>query len=182
MKKLILIGRSEAGKTTLTQALMGEKIHYYKTQYVNYYSGIIDTPGEYAQVAHLGHALAVYTYEADIVGLLCSAREPYCLFPPCCTACSNRETIGIVTQIHRKGARPDRAEKWLRLAGCRKVFHVDSKTGDGILELLSYLREPGDKKFPWEEEGARVMNDAGSKKRIREKKNSSGAVKEQETD
>ena len=35
MKKLVLIGRSEAGKTTLTQALRGEKIHYHKTQYVN---------------------------------------------------------------------------------------------------------------------------------------------------
>ena len=30
MKKLVLIGRSEAGKTTLTQALRGEKIHYHK--------------------------------------------------------------------------------------------------------------------------------------------------------
>ena len=35
MKKLILIGRSEAGKTTLIQALRGEKIEYKKTQYVN---------------------------------------------------------------------------------------------------------------------------------------------------
>ena len=31
MKKIILIGRSECGKTTLTQALKGEKIHYHKT-------------------------------------------------------------------------------------------------------------------------------------------------------
>ena len=32
MRKLILVGRSEAGKTTLTQALRGESIHYHKTQ------------------------------------------------------------------------------------------------------------------------------------------------------
>ena len=32
MKKLVLIGRSEAGKTTLTQALRGEKIHDPQTQ------------------------------------------------------------------------------------------------------------------------------------------------------
>ena len=168
MKKLILIGRSEAGKTTLTQALMGEKVHYYKTQYVNYYSGIIDTPGEYVQVGHLGHALAVYTYEADVVGLLCSAREPYSLFPPCVAAMSNRETIGIVTQINKPDAKPDRAEKWLRLAGCKTVFRVDSKTGEGILELLSFLKEPGDRELPWEKKGARVMNDAGSRKRLAE--------------
>lgn len=49
MKKFVLIGRSEAGKTTLTQALRGEKIHYHKTQYVNNFDVIVDTPGEYAQ-------------------------------------------------------------------------------------------------------------------------------------
>ena len=48
MRKLVLIGRSEAGKTTLTQALRGEKIHYHKTQYVNNFDVIVDTPGEYA--------------------------------------------------------------------------------------------------------------------------------------
>ncbi len=141
MKKLILIGRSEAGKTTLTQALRGEKIEYAKTQYVNYYTGIIDTPGEYAQVAKLGHALAVYTYEADVVGLLCSAREPYCLFPPCVTATTNRECIGIVTQIDRPDGDPKRAERWLRLAGCKRIFFVNSKGNEGVKEILDFLME-----------------------------------------
>ncbi|MEG0354664.1 MAG: EutP/PduV family microcompartment system protein, partial [Lachnospiraceae bacterium] len=59
MKKIILIGRSECGKTTLTQALKGERIEYHKTQYVNYFDVIIDTPGEYVQTQGLGSALAV---------------------------------------------------------------------------------------------------------------------------
>ena len=46
MKKIVLVGRSECGKTTLTQALKGETIHYHKTQYVNHFDVIIDTPGE----------------------------------------------------------------------------------------------------------------------------------------
>ena len=33
MKKIFLMGRSEAGKTSLTQALKGEELHYHKTQY-----------------------------------------------------------------------------------------------------------------------------------------------------
>ena len=70
MKKIVLMGRSECGKTTLTQALKGEKIRYHKTQYVNNFDVIIDTPGEYAQTKHLGYALALYSYEADVVGLL----------------------------------------------------------------------------------------------------------------
>ena len=61
MKKLILIGRSESGKSTLIQALRGETLHYHKTQYVGYGDFIIDTPGEYAEDKHLGGALAVYS-------------------------------------------------------------------------------------------------------------------------
>lgn len=151
MKKIALMGRSEAGKTTLTQALKGEKIEYHKTQYVNNFDVIIDTPGEYAQTKGLGHALALYSYEADVVGLLVSAIEPYCLFPPCCTAMANRPVIGIVTKVDMEGADPKRAERWLKLAGCKEIFYVNSKNYEGIPELLEYLREEGDV-MPWERE------------------------------
>ena len=49
MRKLILMGRSEAGKSTLIQALRREEIHYHKTQYIDYSESIIDTPGEYIE-------------------------------------------------------------------------------------------------------------------------------------
>lgn len=141
MRKIALMGRSEAGKTTLTQALRGENIHYHKTQYVNHYDVVIDTPGEYAQCKHLGYALALYSYEADVIGLLLSADEPYSLYPPNCTCMVNREVIGIVTKINDEGANPERAGRWLKLTGCRKIFYVDSKTGEGIPQLLGYLTD-----------------------------------------
>lgn len=99
MKKMILVGRSECGKTTLRQALKGETLHYHKTQYVNHYDVIIDTPGEYAETGTLGRALALYSYEADVTALLINSNEPYSLYPPCCAAVNCRPTIGIVTQI-----------------------------------------------------------------------------------
>lgn len=139
MRKIILMGRSECGKTTLRQALNGEKIHYNKTQYINHEQVVIDTPGEYAENHTLGRALALYSYEADVVGLLLSAREEYSLYPPCVTAAANRPVIGIVTQIDRPDARADRAESWLRLAGCKEIFHVSAVTGEGIDKILEYL-------------------------------------------
>lgn len=139
MKKLILMGRSESGKTTLTQALRGEKIRYDKTQYIKFNNCIIDTPGEYAQTLHLGRALALYSYEADIVGLLLAATEEYSLFPPCVTCMVNRQVIGIVTKVCQKGANPERAENWLRLSGCKEVFPVDSVTGYGLKALTEFL-------------------------------------------
>ena len=39
------MGRSEAGKTSLTQALKGEELHYVKTQYTNTDDDTIDSPG-----------------------------------------------------------------------------------------------------------------------------------------
>jgi ethanolamine utilization protein EutP len=149
MKKIILMGRSECGKTTLSQALRGEKISYQKTQYMNHYDVIIDTPGEYAENRILGRALALYAYEADVVGLLISATESYSLFSPNITSLVNREVIGIVTQIDQPDANPARAEQWLRLAGCRKIFYVNSLSGEGVGEILDYLKEDGDI-LPWE--------------------------------
>lgn len=149
MKKIILMGRSESGKTTLTQALRGKEIRYHKTQYINHFDVIIDTPGEYAQTRTLGRALALYSYEADVVGLLLAATEPYSLYPPCITCMVNREVIGIVTKIDSPKADVDQADRWLRLAGCRTIFHVNSTTGEGIPDILVHLREEGDV-LPWE--------------------------------
>lgn len=153
MKKIILMGRSECGKTTLRQALKGDTIHYHKTQYINHYDVVIDTPGEYAENNTLGRALALYSYEADVVGLLISATESYSLFPPCVTAVSTRPVIGIVTQIDDPNGNPDQAQEWLRLAGCDVIFRVSSYTGEGIWQIIEYLREEGDI-LPWDEESA----------------------------
>ncbi len=155
MKKIIFMGRSECGKTTLTQAMRGNTITYHKTQYINNFDVIIDTPGEYLQTHVLGHALALYTYEAQIVGLLLAATEPFSLYPPNVTCMCNREVIGIVTKIDVPGANPERSAEWLRLAGCKKIFYVDSKAGEGVAELLEYLREDGDV-LPWEEEACLI--------------------------
>ena len=144
MKKIILIGRVAAGKTTLTQALRGEDIHYYKTQYINYLDTVIDTPGEYTELRQTSGALALYAYEADIVGLVLSANEPYSIFSPCITSLVNREVVGIITGIEKPDANVERVERWLALAGCKRIFPLSSYTGEGVKELLNYLREEGD--------------------------------------
>ena len=145
MKRLILIGRVAAGKTTLTQALLGEDIHYAKTQSIRYLDTVIDTPGEYTELRQTSGALALYAYEADVVGLVLSANEPYSIFSPCLTSMVNREVVGIVTGIDKPDARPDLAESWLRLAGCERVFHVSSYTGEGIDEIYAFLSDDEEK-------------------------------------
>lgn len=108
---------------------------------------MIDTPGEYIESRNFGGALAVYSYESDIVGLLLSATEPYSLYSPNITSMANRPVIGIVTGIDRKNADPERAERWLRLAGCKRIFHISAVTGEGIEELKAFLSDFDTKKY-----------------------------------
>lgn len=139
MKKTLLVGRHGVGKTTLKQVLRGENIHYVKTQYMDYGDWLLDSPGEYAEVHGLGAALAIYSYEADVVALLISADDDYSLFPPNITCMVNRDVIGIVTKVDK--ASPERAANWLRLSGCKLIFPINSHNGEGVEELKSYLRK-----------------------------------------
>ena len=141
----MLIGRVAAGKTTLTQALRGEEIKYYKTQYVYYHDTVIDTPGEYTERRETSGALALYAYEADVVGLVLSANEPYSIFSPCLTSMVNREVIGIISGIDKPDANVERVTRWLKLAGCKKIFPVCAITGQGLRELIEYLETDEEK-------------------------------------
>ncbi len=107
MKKLFLMGRSEAGKTSLTQALRGEELHYEKTQYTITDKDTIDSPGEYAESKHFSVGLACFSFEADVVGIVQAADvvgivqaadEPYNLFSPALQSFILRPLIGIITK------------------------------------------------------------------------------------
>ena len=78
----------------------------------------------------------------DAVGFLIAANEPFSLYSPCCTALTNREVVGIVTQINHPDANPALAAQWLRLAGCERIFFIDSVTReglDGLDGLIAFL-------------------------------------------
>ena len=115
------------------------KNKYKKTQYIDWNSWIIDTPGEYVENKNLSCALGLYAYEADVVGLLLSADDSFSVYSPNMTGLVNREVIGIVTKSDLDN--PIKAKEWLKLAGCERIFVVNSINGDGIEQLINYLSE-----------------------------------------
>lgn len=140
-KKILLCGRSEAGKTTLTQALKNDTPHYWKTQYVNTWDVTIDTPGEYAETKALSLALGCFSFDSDVIGLLCSADEPFNLFEPAIIGVVNRPMVGIITKIDSPKANVPMVRQWLINAGCEHIFPVNSMTGEGVDALRDYLNE-----------------------------------------
>ncbi len=143
MKKLFLMGRSEAGKTSLTQVMKGEELHYKKTQYTHTSEegNTIDTPGEYAESKRFSVGLACFSFEADVIALVQAADEPFGLFSPGLRAFVNRPLIGVITKLDSPYANVPMVRQWLENIGCDRIFTVNNVTGEGVQELMDYLEE-----------------------------------------
>lgn len=141
MKKLFLMGRSEAGKTSLTQALKGEELHYIKTQYTNTEEDTIDSPGEYAESKRFSVGLACFSFEADVIAMVQAADEPFNLFGPGGRSFILRPLIGIITKIDSPYANVPMVRQWLINAGCERIFLINNVTREGIDELMEYLKD-----------------------------------------
>lgn len=138
---MFLLGRSEAGKTSLTQALRGEELHYVKTQYTNADEDTIDSPGEYAESKRFSVGLACFSFEADVVAMVQAADEPFSLFGPGGRSFILRPLIGIITKIDSPHANVPMVRQWLLNAGCERIFLINNVTREGIEELMEYLAD-----------------------------------------
>lgn len=145
MKRMMLIGPSQCGKTSLTQCMQGEALHYQKTQAIVWSPTTIDTPGEYLENRCLYSALLASACEADIIALVLNADAPWSPFSPGFTGPMNRPVIGLVTKADLADAlRVSLVARWLEEAGAENVFITSAVTPCGIDEIFAYLaaKEP----------------------------------------
>ena len=140
MKRILLIGKSMCGKTTLTQRIHGLDIKYEKTQMLTYSNDILDTPGEYMENRMLYKALIVSSYDCDVVGMVQACDEERNIFPPNFATAFSKPVIGIVTKSEL-GGDVKKACEILEMAGAEKVFIVSAYENKGIEELVKYLEE-----------------------------------------
>ncbi|MGL6064101.1 MAG: EutP/PduV family microcompartment system protein [Fusobacteriaceae bacterium] len=140
MKKIMLIGRTGSGKTTLTQILKKEIIEYKKTQSINYYENIIDTPGEYIENKAYYRALIVSAAECDIVAFVHNALDNEIVFPPNFSEIFNKPTIGIITKIDLV-ENFEKARNLLEEIGIKKIIGVSAKTLKGIEDIKHIIKE-----------------------------------------
>ncbi|MDO4487598.1 MAG: EutP/PduV family microcompartment system protein [Eubacteriales bacterium] len=140
--RIILIGRSMAGKTTLCQYLMNEELNYKKTQTIQVLNNnMVDTPGEYMEHRFWG-ALSVTAADADHVVLVQQATEKGTMFPPGYAHTLGKPCIGVVTKCDLGSEEEiEDAKKYLKLAGAQTIFVTSSYTGQGFDEFLQYFEE-----------------------------------------
>lgn len=141
-KRIILIGRSMAGKTTLCQYINQEDLKYHKTQTIEIINdNIIDTPGEYLERTHLRGALIVTAADADLIVLVQQADEEGTMFPPGYSSTFAKPCIGVVTKNDL--ATPEQVEdakQYLQMAGAGNIFVTSSYDGTGFEELIRFFK------------------------------------------
>ena len=130
--KIMLIGPSAAGKTTLIQRLIDEEIKYDKTQAVEYIGNFIDTPGEYMQQRGYWGSLTITSHDADIIGLVQDSSSEDCWFSGGLTSKFEKPVVGVITKIDKDDSNPKQARSYLELAGCTTIFDRDSITRRNI--------------------------------------------------
>ena len=143
MKKIFLMGRSEAGKTSLTQALKGEELHYHKTQYTNTKEDTIDSPGEYAESKHFSVGLACFSFEADVIAIVQAANEPFNLFSDGSRNFLLRPLIGIITKVDSPYANLPMVRQWMENMGYISAFN-GARARDVLLTKEEFESKYGD--------------------------------------
>lgn len=146
--KIMLIGASGAGKTTLIQRLQDNEIKYDKTQAIEYVGNFIDTPGEYMQNRWFWGPLTVTSCDADLIGFVHDSTCEDCWFNGGLTYKFEKPCIGIITKIDQPSSNPSRSRNYLEYAGVAEnnIFETSSYDGSGIDALSEAFHRILDKK------------------------------------
>ena len=141
-RRMMLIGRSAAGKTTLCQAINHEELKYHKTQTIQIINrNMIDTPGEYLERWSFRGALMVTSADADILVFVQDATEQGTMFPPLYNSMFAKPVVGVVTKCDiATEEQIANAKKHLQTAGAKEIYTVSSVTGEGVEALTERLQ------------------------------------------
>lgn len=139
-KKIIFIGASGAGKTTLIRALQGSG-EARKTQTITFEGRFIDIPGEYLDIPRLNHAVITTAMDASAIIVVQDSTSMKPTTPPGFCRMFNIPVYGVISKIDASSADVKRASEYLKMCGASgEYFLVSSVTGDGVEALKALIK------------------------------------------
>lgn len=147
--RVMLIGAVGAGKSTLTNALLGKTVDAVKTQTLIYYDWIVDTPGEYTENPLFYKNIMATALEVTHVCYLQDATSSKLIFPPGFSSGISKLPIGVITKCDHREADLQQALSFLRsviIQGPVVLTSAVQGTGIAHLQELAKLNNLADMK------------------------------------
>ena len=139
--RAMLIGSIGAGKSTLTNALLGKPVEAVKTQALIYYDWIVDTPGEYVENPFFYKNIMATALEVTHVLYLQDATKKKTVFPPNFSTGINKLAIGVITKSDAKDADVSLAIKKARQVVVNgPIVVTSSRNKEGLEEVRALVQ------------------------------------------
>lgn len=136
--KLMILGGIDAGKSTLTDVLLGKdsSVQKNKTQALVYNNWIVDTPGEYVENPLFYRSVLATSMEITHVAFVQDSTTDKTVFAPGFSSGINKLPIGVVTKLDHEEADLNRSIELLKRTLIRGPIVLTSAfTREGI-ELI----------------------------------------------
>lgn len=143
-KRVMVIGPTGCGKTTLVNALNGQDGPLRKTQNLIYKDKTIDVPGAYIENAWMYKHLIAAAQDASHVLILIDQSRCDDVYSPGFAKVFTCPVIGVITKCGLGSENEELAVQKLKKLGIAEpYFKIDVPEGTGIAELKKYLFQEG---------------------------------------
>lgn len=139
-KRIMVIGPTQSGKSTLTNFLSDSARPLKKTQDVIYGKNTIDTPGSYIENASMYKYLIATAQTASHVLMLVDQSRLIEVYPPTFAKSFTCPVIGVITKIDSAEENANLCIQQLKRIGIvEPYFRISLQDNTGVEALKQYL-------------------------------------------
>ncbi|ODA39609.1 EutP/PduV family microcompartment system protein [Desulfosporosinus sp. BG] len=141
-KRVMVVGPTQSGKSTLTNVLNDSARPLRKTQDVIYGKNTIDTPGSYIENASMYKYLIATAQTASHLLILVDQSRLVEVYPPGFAKLFTCPVIGVITKIDLAPKNVNLCIQQLKRVGIiEPYFYISLKDNSGVEALQRHLRE-----------------------------------------
>lgn len=141
-KRIMIIGPSNCGKTTLVNALNDNEGKVRPTQELTYGKKTIDVPGAYLENGSMHKHIIAIAQDASHIFMLVDQSNCIDIYPPGFATCFTCPVIGIITKSDLCLINEEKCMQQLKDIGISEpYFKISFPLEKGIDDLEKYLME-----------------------------------------